>query len=101
MRLPALAAALAIALAAAPAYAAPGPSPTATPRPAAGGKATAGKAGGLHIKGVTVDIQPIELAPGMPAGAPEGAHVEQPPALLPFRAVPRRPKASPSPTPKP
>lgn len=93
--------ALLLALAAGPAFAAP--SPTPTPK-------------ALPIKNFTIDIQPIELAPGLPAHAPAGTHVEQPPAFAPFRSVPiggqkleplrgfaapRRPKPSASPTRKP
>lgn len=100
--------ALVLALLAGPAIAAPKPSPS--PSPKAAGKA-------LPIKGVTVDVQPIELAPGVPATAPEGAHVEQLPAWAPFRSVPlgganteplrgfsapkARAKAAPKPSPSP
>lgn len=70
--------ALVLALSGGPALAAP---PSPSPSPKAAGKA-------LPIKGVTVDVQPIELAPGVPAAAPEGAHVEQLPAWAPFRSVP-------------
>jgi hypothetical protein len=80
-------AALAWGLAAAPALAArPTPSPTPTPA-------------GLPIKGVTVEVQPIELAPGLPAGAPAGSHVEQPPGRMRGFATPKRPKPSASPGP--
>lgn len=76
MRTPGLVLAMALVLAqAAPALAA---RPTPTPSP--GGK--------LPIQGVTVDVQPIEAAPGLPAAAPEGSHVEQPPLLRLFRALP-------------
>ena len=64
---------LALALGAGPALAAPSPTPTP---------------GQLPISGVTVDIQAIELAPGLPAKAPAGSHVEQAPRLMPFRPVP-------------
>lgn len=95
-----LLAALALAMTAGPALAAPTPTPI--PRPKT-----------LPIRGVTVDIQPIELAPGLPGNAPAGTHVEQPPALTPFRALPlggqkleplrgfQRPKPSASPSRKP
>ncbi len=94
-------AALALAMSASPASAAP--SPTPTPK-------------SLPIRGVTVDIQPIELVPGLSGNAPAGTHVEQPPALTPFRSLPlggqklepirgfagpKRPKPSASPSRKP
>ena len=100
----------AILLLATPSFAEAAPHPTPTPTDTPGSE-------GLNIKGVTVDIQPIELAPGVPASAPAGSHVEQPPAFSPFRAVPlgvqkleplrgfkaspKRARPTPTPTPAP
>lgn len=79
MRSLAAALAVAILLVAAPAEAAkrkPVPSPSAS------------TAATLSIQGVSVDVQPMQAAPGMPAAAPDGAHIEQPPLQRLFRALP-------------
>lgn len=85
----------------------------ATPAEAARMSPTPAPSGGvLPIQRVTVQVQPLEAAPGMAGTLPDGAHVEQPPLLrffrsLPlagqgetrvrgFKAGPPRPKASPS-----
>ena len=77
MRTLGVALAMALLLAASPAEAArpkPVPSPSAAPT--------------LPIQGVSVDVQPLQAAPGMPAAAPDGAHIEQPPLQRLFRALP-------------
>ena len=58
------------------------------PRPSASASASASaRPASLNIQGVSVEVQPLQTAPGHPAAAPAGAHVEQPPSIRTFRPM--------------